>query len=414
MMSGPLVWVAVVTVLTGASSAAGAVCQVEAAAFDSPQPGGGGQPARTPGFTASLPEGAADGGWTNLVSLFPTPTQKDAASPTSGPATSMGSMEDPATAAGGQTLAVREHVPEAPTTVALRWENDLIAGTDEGYSNGMSLTVSRDGRGPLGWVWKWIDARERRWVTNYEVTQLLFTPRDLSRVVPDPTDVPYSGILVGSVATELAADDRLYGLKVVAGVRGPAAFGEHVQKAVHRLTGSRPPRGWSHQLPNHVVLNLTHEQRWRLALLRLDEGWEIQAIPRVAGSLGNALIEGQLGAQIRVGFRLPDDFGVTETRGMGSLPFPRQHAPGSEPAHGLYAFLGLDGHAVSRNITLDATSSTDGAHLEKTAALGTFQAGVVFWTGRLEAALAYIVRGREYDTQLHPARFASASLAFRF
>jgi len=37
----------------------------------------------------------------------------------------------------------------------------------------------------------------------------------MTTLVPDPTDVPYSGILLGSVATALAADDNLYGLKGV-------------------------------------------------------------------------------------------------------------------------------------------------------------------------------------------------------
>jgi hypothetical protein len=305
-------------------------------------------------------------------------------------------------------------VATAATTVALRLENDLIGGTDEGYSNGMSLTVSREGQGPLGWVWRSMGVSEGRWVTSYEVTQLLFTPRDLSRAVPDPTDVAYSGILVGGVATELAAGDRLYGLKVVAGVRGPAACGELVQKAVHRLTGSRAPKGWAHQLPNQLVLNATVEHRRRFDLLRSDAGWAIQAIPRVAGSVGNGLMEAQLGGQVRVGMHLPDDFGVTDTRGMNSVPFPRRHGPSPEVTHGVYGFLGAGGHAVGRNIVLETASSTDGADLAKTAAVGTLQAGVVLWAGRFEASLVYVVRGREFDTQPHPSRVGSATLAYHF
>ena len=159
---------------------------------------------------------------------------------------------------------------------------------------------------------------------------------------------------------------------------------------------------------------MTYEQRRRFAVLRSDSGWELQAIPLVAGSLGNAVVEGQLDGQVRVGVNLPDDFGVTGTRGMGSVSFLRPHAPASAPARGFYAFLGGAGHAVSRNIALDATSSTESPHLKKNPAFGSFQAGVVLWTRRVEAAFAYVVRGREYDTQLHPSRFGFASLAFPF
>ena len=415
MTLGPLAWSVVFTILTGAPSAGGPVGEAGADPSGPPPPRESRQLPRTPAVTASPAEGANDGKGKNLVSLPLTSSTRDAAAPLSMPVISRGVMDNLVTdAADGSTVTTREAASETHTTIALRWENDVIGGTDEGYSNGVSLMVSRDGQGPLGWVWKWIGARHRRWVSNYEVSHLIFTPRDLSRVVPDPADVPYSGILLGSVATVMAADDRLYGLKVTGGVRGPASFGEQVQKAVHRLTGSQPPQGWSHQSQNELVLNVTYEQRKRFAVLRSDSGWELQAIPLLAGSVGNAVVEGQLDGQIRVGRNLPDDFGVTETRGMGGLSFPRPHAPGSSPTRGVYAFLGGGGHAVSRNMVLDATSLTESPRLRKNPAFGSFQAGAVLWTRRFEAAFAYVVRGREYDSQLHPSRFGSASLAFRF
>ena len=414
MTFGPLAWSAVVMSLMGAPSAGGPVREAGTDPSGPPPPRVCRQLPRTPAV-ATPAEGADDGEGTNRVSLPLTSSARDAAAPLSMPLISRGLMDDLVTdAAGGSAVAAREPARETHTTIALRWENDVVGGTDEGYSNGVSLTVSRDGRGPLGWIWKWTDAKHRRWVSNYEVSHLIFTPRDLSRVVPDPTDVPYSGILLGSVATELAAGDNLYGLKVTGGVRGPASLGEHVQKAIHRLTGSQPPQGWSQQSQNELVLNVTYEQRRRFAVLRSDSGWELQAIPLVAGSLGNAVVEGQLDGQVRIGFNLPDDFGVTGTRGMGSVSFPRPHAPASAPGRGLYAFLGGAGHAVSRNIALDATSSTESPHLKKNPAFGSFQAGVVLWTRRVEAAFAYVVRGREYDTQVHPSRFGFASLAFPF
>ena len=36
---------------------------------------------------------------------------------------------------------------------------------------------------------------------------------------------------------------------------GPAALGFHAQDIIHRITPSRPPKGWDYQVHNDVILN---------------------------------------------------------------------------------------------------------------------------------------------------------------
>src|SRR5574340_1687935 len=90
-------------------------------------------------------------------------------------------------------------------TVSLRWENDVIARTDSNYSNGTSLTLSREGSGPLGGIWKWFGVRTGRHVSGYEAGLLIVTPGDVRRTVPDPNDRPYAGLLYGALSTEVAS-----------------------------------------------------------------------------------------------------------------------------------------------------------------------------------------------------------------
>ena len=61
-----------------------------------------------------------------------------------------------------------------------------------------------------------------------------------------------------------------------AGVVGPAALGEPLQKGIHRLIGSPRPRGWNNQIRNEAAFNVTY-----LAMRKLVR--EAQPLP-IAGN----------------------------------------------------------------------------------------------------------------------------------
>ena len=161
----------------------------------------------------------------------------------------------------------------ARTVVSLRWENDVIAGTDDNYSNGTALTLARDGSGALGWLWKNVRLPGGRLVSNYEFGQLIVTPKDIRRTVPDPNDRPYAGLLYVAVSTQRVDGDRFDGVKVITGVVGPAALAESTQKAFHRMIDSPVPQGWDFQLQNEPILNVVYEHRRRYALAGSRDGW---------------------------------------------------------------------------------------------------------------------------------------------
>lgn len=142
-------------------------------------------------------------------------------------------------------------------TVSLHLENDIIAGTDQDYTSGFSLAYSLEGRGPLGGLWDWLGNGGGQLVSSYELEQLISTPTDISREDPDPADRPYAGVLFGALATQSVHGSRLDGIKVLAGVVGPASLAEPIQRAIHAVTGSLQAHGWKHQLRNELLLNAT-------------------------------------------------------------------------------------------------------------------------------------------------------------
>jgi len=182
--------------------------------------------------------------------------------------------------------------------VGFRWENDAVGRTDENYSNGISLTYLHSGRGLLGGIWNWLGAGEGQFFSSYDVGQVMVTPRDTDRPIPDPEDRPYVGMLYASASTQLQRGNVLHGLKLVTGVVGPASQAEHVQAWFHELIGDDKPEGWAYQLHNEPIFNLVYEHRRRYPLLADTSAWSAEVIPVGNVMLGIVIVLETVGALI--------------------------------------------------------------------------------------------------------------------
>jgi lipid A 3-O-deacylase len=306
-------------------------------------------------------------------------------------------------------------VDRGRSVVSFRWENDVVGGTDDNYTDGISLSLSREGRGPLGGFWKWFGPVNGRLVASYELGQMMYTPKDLRRVVPDPADRPYAGVLFAALSTEYVHGNRLDALKLVAGVVGPASLAAQAQKAFHGIIRSPQPQGWAYQLKNEPIVNMVYEHRRRYTLLRSERGWGADTIPVVGAMLGTFLIQAEAGAQFRFGYNLPRDFGTTLMRGMGNLPFPRTgEDAATSHQFGVYVFAGGGGNLVARNLTLDGNTFRAGPRVPKEPAFAAAEAGASVWSRWVELTVTYVYWGREFKAQTRASRFGAAILSFHF
>jgi hypothetical protein len=306
--------------------------------------------------------------------------------------------------------------PPAPRrAISLRWENDTFAGRDEDYSNGISLALAHEGRGLLGGIWPWFGARDGRWVSGYELGQIIVTPTDINRSIPDPNDRPYAGLLYGALSTQFSHDNQLHGLKLIVGVVGPASLAEETQTWAHRQIGSGEPQGWDYQLKNEPIFNLVYEHRRRYDLLRTEDGWGAQFIPTAGGMLGNVLIQAQAGGQLRFGYHLLDDFGTTLMRGLGNLPCPQAHRGGdSARSFGAYLFAGGGANLVARNLTLDGSTFRDSPSVDKEPFFAAGEFGVSVWLRPIQATFSYVLWGKEFEGQKHTSQFAAVTATVYF
>jgi hypothetical protein len=251
-------------------------------------------------------------------------------------------------------------------------------------------------------------------VSSYEVAQVIVTPADIKRRVPDLTDRPYAGLLLAAVSTQLVDGDRFDALKLIAGVVGPASLAAQTQRAFHRAIASPEPQGWAYQLKNEPIVNAVYEHRRRYTLLDSEAGWGADAIPMGGGMVGNLLIQSEAEAQFRFGYNVPDDFGMTLLRGMGNLPYPRSRHDREHHRFGVYAFAGGGANAVARNLTLDGNTFRAGPHVAKKPLFPGGEAGVAVWTQSFQATFTYVVWGREYATQTLLSRYAATTIRVHF
>lgn len=305
--------------------------------------------------------------------------------------------------------------PHREWSVSLRWENDTFGGTDRFYTDGVLLSLTHTGPSWMDPVADWLPWGEGRRTVGYDLSQIMMTPEDTKRVIPDPADRPYAGILALGLTLHVERSNACHGLKFITGVIGPWSLAEETQREVHRLIGSGKPRGWSYQLENEPILNLAYEYRHRLRLAGQPAAWAFEAVPIGGGWLGNMLIQGQCGGLLRAGFNMPNDFGPALVRGLGHLPPPRrEETAASHSGWGFAVHGGALVNLVLRDITLDGNTFEDSPSVDKYFVVPMAGVGLSVAHRRFQTSFTYVFWGKEFEGQRDYSKFGAVTLSYYF
>lgn len=309
-------------------------------------------------------------------------------------------------------------------TWTLNVENDRIANTDQHYSNGVRLSwvsEAEDGenlpevRDTLQFLYPLAYVKDGR--LGLELGHNIYTPTDTEARNLIADDRPYAGWLYASASLYAESGkgigdhftETLDKVALEFGMVGPAALGEPVQNEYHKLIGVDTSKGWDNQLNNEPGINLIGERKWRHKALRFF-GLEADAIPHVGVSLGNVYTHMNGGLTLRIGQELYVDYGPPLIRpslsGFGAI----------NPAEKFswYAFAGLDGRWVMRNIFLDGNTFTSSHSVDKKALVGDFVTGIAVTYNNVRVAFTHVMRSREFEKQSEPDRFGAITLSYRF
>jgi len=144
-------------------------------------------------------------------------------------------------------------------------DNDIINikgnGTDQGYTNGtrLDLFYVKNHRSRF-----FIDRLMPKAADSsintfgWGIMQIMITPTDLSKKIPDGNDYPYSGALFVTHSLHSSNPHKKYNFQTewTLGVMGPPSLAKETQTVVHGWISYQKPQGWDHQLKTDLLLNL--------------------------------------------------------------------------------------------------------------------------------------------------------------
>lgn len=298
---------------------------------------------------------------------------------------------------------------------SLSVENDLFAGTDRHYTNGIRLSYLSAESDLPGWIEEAADAfplftRGGKRRVGFALGQTMYTPRDISRTIPDSRDRPYAGWLFGSIGVVSETGSQIDILQLDFGVVGPESQGERTQKFVHKIVGSDKPFGWDYQLDNEPALMLSYQRKWRGLYEFSPFGLGADITPHLGGSVGNVATQLAAGVMVRIGFDLPADYGAPRVRPSlagGDYFLPRRD-------FGWYLFGGVEGRAVAHNIFLDGNTFGTSPRVDKKPLVGDLQFGVAVTFDNMRVAYTHVLATEEFHGQGRGDAYGSFSFSFRF
>lgn len=294
-------------------------------------------------------------------------------------------------------------------------ENDAFAHTDHHYTSGILLSYVRSKTGSPSGFKRFahslpeIDPDDDIFM-GLHLGQQIFTPDNIHTEQLLPHERPYAGYLFGGLSLLAVNPRELDTWKFSIGVVGPRAYGQQFQTSIHKRIGANVARGWENQLTDETIFQFDYYKSWRQFWTYTSSRFEADLMPYTGFALGNAAVDADLGASLRFGRSLGNDFGPPRMR--PSLPGSSYFD--SRNGWGWYFFLGFGARYVAHNIFLDGNTGAASHSVDKYNWVGDLQAGWVFNTDHYRLAYTYVARSREYKSQKTGDEFGSLTLSLRF
>lgn len=322
-------------------------------------------------------------------------------------------------------------VKDKSWTFTFRFENDLFANTDRNYTNGIKvswispdLTRFRDSEQLPAWA-KQLVAKlpfsrvpDLQRNISFSIGQNIYTPDDIAARNLITDDRPYAGWLYGSVAFHNKDYRHLDTIEIQAGIVGPWSLAEQAQNFVHHVRGIPEANGWDNQIKNEPGLNLIYEHKDRILRPPATQGFGYDLITHYGGAVGNIFTYANIGAEARIGWNIPTDFGTSLIRPGGDTNAPSDTKDPrylrSKHGFSVHAFGAITGRAVLRDIFLDGNSFRDSYSVDKNNFVGDVILGVSVIYGRLKLSYAQVLRSKEFKLQKTGHDFGSVTLSYTY
>jgi hypothetical protein len=245
-------------------------------------------------------------------------------------------------------------------------ENDADFRTDREYSYGseISLLYYRKEIKDIALHIPFTAYKSADNYISFAYSQEIYTPSDIesSELIED--ERPYAGYMYFSVGIYQSYEHVLRSLIMQAGLVGPSANMESVQKFVHGLIGSPMPQGWDNQLEDELTLQINYSQKHYYNLEKVF-GLDTVAIPEFGFELGNASTKAFAGSLLRLGWGVPKDYGTYSMTNSSYSKIPLS-PNNSYSKSWIFCFnFGVRTNIIVQDIFLDGNSFTASHSVEK-------------------------------------------------
>ncbi|MFA5313518.1 MAG: lipid A deacylase LpxR family protein [Methanomassiliicoccales archaeon] len=294
--------------------------------------------------------------------------------------------------------------------IGLSMENDLLNHSDANYTHGTRLwyvndrlfnEISANQNILVGFLANCYSSRSK--AIGLTLSQYIYTPEDISAKYPSYFDRPYAGWLYFG-CMYMAYDSRNMDLwEIDAGIMGPHSYAEQVQKQIHRWTGSQIPQGWDTQLDDEIGLDLIYQKKYKV---RWRDYFDV--IPQGTLAWGNIHTYGSCGVSMRLGYNVPNDFGMFRMEPATKL------AKSNRKSFGCYLIGSANGWYVIRNAMLDGNSWGGGRHVDKEIWVGEFGCGAGITLYGVDFIFMQNYRSKEFKTQNEAETYSTAFLSYYY
>lgn len=302
----------------------------------------------------------------------------------------------------------------------IAWDNDLLTGVDQGYTNGLMISyltdsaqdqesrssgIVRKTRNTLDFL-PGVSTKGHQQALAFSLRQLMVTPSDISITPPETDDLPYGGYLSTSATLWSWDSDTITGYGAHLGVIGPESGAEASQKLVHKLTGSEKPRGWDYQLGTDIVGGLQGAHARKLIDTGSPDGLQQEVSVVGSATLSSFRTSFQIGTVWRTGHNLPLNFIPDYASSSSTIGLPGA-LDSNGPGWSVFIGLGLEAVPYSY---LDKNSSP--YRFEESLLQGHVGIGATMHWDKLQLSLILRATSGEEETNKDNFSFGSLSMTW--
>jgi hypothetical protein len=315
-------------------------------------------------------------------------------------------------------LALAGAPAAAQTTITLMHDNDEWAHTEQEYASGSRLSVvsAEWSKAPMAQILAgWLPGAEPgdTLSAGLGAGHYFYIPRDINTSAPLSNERPYSGWLHGSGLLIRSNATRQDTWKLDAGVVGPAALAEPLEKFFHGIFNGREMLGWDNQITDRLAANVSFERRWRNLIPIGDLALDFS--PGIGFEAGSVSVAADAGFTLRFGANLDADFGAPRAGALGGS-LSRAHLEGMSA----YAFVSGNARYQAFDIFLDEPGGEDGDPVRGGSSITRGKdrtetsLGVVLANGGARLTFAWTEESKRYDQQLERQKYGEVTLGWNF